>query len=51
MPSYIIATSNGLFLFKCFKEKRVQNSALQNYFKTNLMAGNGNCAKMFYGKY
>lgn len=51
MPLYITVTSNGLFLFKSSEEKCVQNSAFENYFKTNLTNASGDDAKMFHWKY
>ena len=42
---------NGLFLFKSFEERGVQKSVSQDYFKTNQVAGSGDYAKMFPGKY
>ena len=41
---------HGLFLFKSFEERVVQNSVFQYYFKANQIAGSGNYTKMFHGK-
>ena len=36
MPAYLTVRTNGLFLFKCFKERVVQNSVFQeDFFKAN----------------
>ena len=51
MPLYITVTSNGLFLFKSSKEKCVQNSAFENYFKTSLTTAKDDYAKIFHWKY
>ena len=51
MPSYITLTSNGSFLFKSFEEKGVQKFLFQDFFKANQIAGSGDYAKIFHGKY
>ena len=38
MSSYLILPSTGLFFFKFFKERGVQKSVSQNYFKANQIA-------------
>ena len=46
MSSYLTVTSSGLFLLKYFEERGVQKFAFQIQ-----MAGKGDYAKLFHGKY
>ena len=42
MSSHLILPSTGLFFFKFFKERSVQKSFSQNYFKANQIVSSDN---------
>ena len=42
MSSYLILPRTGLFFFKFFKERSVQKSVSQNYFKANQIVSSDN---------